>query len=102
MIQRSESNRISLVRRSSTSSGLPPGDDRGEAAVAALLGLEQGLRRRPVEVGAAVEAVDLHEDRAGLRGPAPAQHRRDALDVEPPEMGRDPEIGAQAHASVAL
>ena len=72
--------------------------ERREAAVAALLGLEQGLGGRAVEVGGAVEAVDLDEDRAGLRRAAPPLDRRDALDAEAAQVGRDPEIGAQAHA----
>ena len=58
-------------------------DEAGGAAVDELRqGAGAGLDRPRGALGAAVEAVDLHEDRARLRGPAPAQH------------GRDGEVGA--------
>src|ERR1700712_2975209 len=63
------------------------GEDRAEAAVPRILRLEQGLGGRAVEVGAAVEAVDLDEDRAGLGRSPVAHHRRDALDVEAAQVG---------------
>ena len=40
--------------------------------------------------------IDLHEDRAGLRGAAPAQHRIDAFHRAAAQMRGDPEIRAQA------
>ena len=71
-------------------------DENGcEKPLAAPL-LDERLRRRAIEARAAVEAIDLHEDGARFRGAAAAQHGVDTLDRAAPQMGRDPEIGAQS------
>ena len=71
---------------------------RTEGALARARLVEHGLRRRPVEIGGAVESAHLDEDRARLFGAAPAQHRGRALDLAAAQIGGNPDIGFQAHA----
>src|SRR4051812_12699728 len=70
------------------------GQDRSEQALA-LRVLDEGLRRRTIKAGAAVEAVELDEYRARLRRTATPQHRNNSLDRATPEMRGDPDIRAQ-------
>ena len=76
--------------------------ERGAEGAVRRMILEGGLRRRPVQVGRAVETVDLDEDRAGLLGAAPAHRREHALDVAAPHIGGDPESGFQPHAAAIV
>src|ERR1700722_18748377 len=63
---------------------------------------EIALRRWCIKRGAAVQAVELDEDRAGLRGAASAQDREDAFDFASPDIGRDPDVGAKAHCERSM
>ena len=55
-----------------------------------------GLRRRPVEGGAAVQVIDLHENRASLCGAAAAKDRACPFHSTSTQIGGDPNVGAQA------
>ena len=72
-----------------------------EAAAKRAIGrvrlLEGGLRRRAEQLGGAVEAIELDEDRAGLLGAMPAHRRKGAFAVAAPQIGRHPDRGLEAH-----
>ena len=55
------------------------------------------LRGRPVEGGLAVQAIDFDEDGASFRRAPAAEHRALALRAAPAQIGRDPDVGPQAH-----
>jgi len=67
-----------------------------EGAVRWALLPECGLRRRPVEGGAAVQVIDLHENRASLCGAAAAKDRACPFHSTSTQIGGDPNVGAQA------
>ena len=56
----------------------------------------EGLRRRPVERRAPVQVIDFDENGAGLRGAAPAKDGARPFHSASAQIGRDPNVGAQA------
>jgi hypothetical protein len=56
----------------------------------------RGLRRRPIERGAAVQMVDFHENRASLGGAAATEDRACPFHSTPAQIGGDPNVGAEA------
>src|SRR5689334_9485417 len=77
--------------------------ERGaECAVGGLRLIERRLRGRAIEIGRAVEPVDLDEDRARLLRAAPADRREHALDLATADVGRDPDCGFQPHRGLLL
>src|SRR5262249_61942021 len=73
------------------------GEAAGEQAVGRTGVIEHALRRRAVELGGAVEPVELDEDHAGLRGAAVAHRRERPLDVATAGIGRGPERTRSGH-----
>jgi len=65
-------------------------ENRREETLAAII--DKKLRCGTVEACLAVEMIDLHEDRAGLRGAALAQDGIDPLHAAAPQIGGDPEV----------
>ena len=59
---------------------------------AVALALHLGLRRRPEERDASIDAVELDVDRARLRRAATAADGGDALDVAAAQVGGHPEV----------
>ena len=55
------------------------------------------LRRGSEDGRKTVEPVDLDKNRAGFRSASPAQHGGGAFMRAAPQIGRDPNIGAQPH-----
>jgi hypothetical protein len=55
------------------------------------------LRRRAIECRASIEMIDFDEDGAGLRSAPPAQDGAHPFHSAPTQVGRDPNVGAQAH-----
>jgi hypothetical protein len=55
------------------------------------------LRRGPIDRRASIEVIDFDENSAGLRSAAPAQDGADPFHSAPTQIGRDPNVGAQAH-----
>jgi hypothetical protein len=56
----------------------------------------EGLRRRSIESRASVQVIDLHKNGAGLRGASPAKDRAHPFHSASTQIGRDPDVGAQA------
>ena len=56
----------------------------------------EGLRRRSIERGASVQMIDLDENSAGLRSAAAAEDRAYPFHSASPQIGGDPNVGAQA------
>ena len=61
-----------------------------------LRGGRNGLRRRLIERGAPVQVIDFDENGAGLRGAAAAKNGVRPFHSAPTQIGRDPNVGAQA------
>ena len=71
-----------------------------EGAIGRARVVEGGLRRRPEQVGGAVEPVELEEDGAGFLGATPAHDREGALAVAAADIGRHPDRGFEPHRSL--
>jgi hypothetical protein len=56
----------------------------------------EGLRRGSIESRAPVQVIDLHKNGAGLRGASPAKDRAHPFHSASTQIGRDPDVGAQA------
>ena len=97
-IQRSGSKRISRSSlRGDRSPGCSSSMTRWNSRSLGRDFVERRLRRRPVEIGGAVQPVDDDEDRAGLLGAAPRDRRDRALGVAAADEGPDPEGRGDAH-----
>src|ERR1700722_13540299 len=55
------------------------------------------LGRRAIERRASIEVIDFDENSAGLRSAPPAQDGARPFHSAPTQIGRDPNVGAQAH-----
>ena len=62
-----------------------------EGAVHRTAIVERGLRCRPIQVGGAVQAIELDEDCAGLVGAVPAYRCEHAFHLASPDIGGDPD-----------
>ena len=56
----------------------------------------EGLRRRSVERRAPVQVIDFDENGASLRGASAAKDRARPFHSASTQIGRDPDVGAQA------
>lgn len=59
--------------------------------------IKGSLRRRAVDIGCAIEPIDLDEDRAGLIGATAAHRCEGALALATTDISGNPDTGFEAH-----